>query len=599
MNIVVPLFVFALLLSSGSATLLGSLLSLTILPYTIIYNLSGIAGVKVALALKLLGLLGWWRAGISDATLDREVDFRRVELPTGAVFPGTPNLPVHMIPGILAEIVRSMVQDDNVGSGFFQREPAAEQEPVSPWARSSRTDTSPLGLLVGGGRWPVEPKPVLPAAYRIFEDPAWTDGVRLLKRSADTSSETQPPPGFFRRPRVGEPGRAPTARDVYGFALEMIQDIDADHCLLKLSCEVGAEPVRVQNRLTPLAQNPKVGSQSQGAGNLGYTKKRRRFCQHTSRNDSGTAPRIAQRTVSMKKGFDSWVHRSRRTMNGALVVVIFLVAASAWTAMSWTCPVIGSLLSLSFQMCSLCYGMLGNETFKLAQAYQFVGLFIRMNAGAKSPQERFVATVQPSDAARTSGESGLPAGMVPYQLAGMLGRILDDYTADAAAFGRRAESTKRRDGPVILISRAGWPVMPRDGRPSGFEHAQTDEETSRADRSAPTFPFARPARGFFRRPRVQELGRPPTAGEVAEHELEMIQRIDSNGCLQKLCCEIGAQPELYWRYHLRVVMFLRGVHKLVGDTSSLLQRYDKAFKKGHMQFSGKRWKCGELYKRCR
>ncbi|KAH9371011.1 hypothetical protein HPB48_017000 [Haemaphysalis longicornis] len=47
---------------------LGPLLSLTLLPYTIVYNLSGIAGVKIALCLKLLGLLAWWRAGISDET---------------------------------------------------------------------------------------------------------------------------------------------------------------------------------------------------------------------------------------------------------------------------------------------------------------------------------------------------------------------------------------------------------------------------------------------------------------------------------------------------------------------------------------------------
>ncbi|KAL1429707.1 hypothetical protein MTO96_036950 [Rhipicephalus appendiculatus] len=241
------IIIVTLLAANCHCTLLGPLLSLTILPYTIIYNMAGIAGVKVALALKMLGLLGWWRAGISDATLDRELDFRGVELPTGAVLPGTPNLPVHMIPGILAEIVRSVLQDDNVGSGFFQREPAAEQQPASPWARSRGTPASPLGLLLGGGHWPVEPQPAQPGVHTVFEHPAWTDGSGYdrYKRGASTSSETRPPPGFFRRPRLGERGNwPPRVRDLYGYTLEMIQDIDADGCMLKLCCEVGAEPVR-------------------------------------------------------------------------------------------------------------------------------------------------------------------------------------------------------------------------------------------------------------------------------------------------------------------------------------------------------------------
>ncbi|KAH6938221.1 hypothetical protein HPB50_007807 [Hyalomma asiaticum] len=251
-------------------------------------------------------------------------------------------------------------------------------------------------------------------------------------------------------------------------------------------------------------------------------------------------------------------------MNLPLVVVSLLVAASAWTATSWGCPVIGSVLSLICHVWDLLYSMLGTQTLKLTEAYQFMSLFVRVNASG--------ATVQPS------GTSRILAGMVPYQLSGMLQRILHDYTADAAAFGRRAESTKRGDGPVMLISRAGWPVMPRDGRLSEFEHAYTDNDFSWVDRSASTFPNARPARGFFRRPRVEELGRPPTAEEIAEHELEMIQRIDSNGCLQKLCCEIGADPELYWRYHPRVAMFLRGLHRLVGgwkadELPALLARY--------------------------
>lgn len=235
-----------LLVGTCQCTLLGPLLSLTILPYTIIYNLAGIAGVKVALALKLLGLLGWWRAGISDATLDRELDFRGVELPTGAVFPGTPNLPVHMIPGILAEIVRSVLQDDNVGSGFFQREPAVEQQPASPWERSRGTPASPLGLLLGGGQWPADPQSAQPGVQPFFVHPDWTAamGYDRYKRGASTSSETQPPPGFYRRPRLGKLGKAPTARELYGYTLEMIQDIDADDCMLKLCCEVGADPVR-------------------------------------------------------------------------------------------------------------------------------------------------------------------------------------------------------------------------------------------------------------------------------------------------------------------------------------------------------------------
>ncbi|KAH7965970.1 hypothetical protein HPB49_012330 [Dermacentor silvarum] len=226
-------------------TLLGPLLSLTVLPYTIIYNMSGIAGVKVALALKLLGLLGWWRAGISDETLHREVDFRQVELPTGALFPGTPNLPVHMIPGILAEIVRSMLQDDNVGSGFFQRAPVASEQPGAlPWERSRDTAASPFDTLQRETGWPNSGHAAQRGGRPGFEHPAWTDGTRFDRFKRSESSETQRPPGFYRRPRFDQVGKAPSALDVYGYTLEMIQDIDVDGCMLKLCCEVGAEPVR-------------------------------------------------------------------------------------------------------------------------------------------------------------------------------------------------------------------------------------------------------------------------------------------------------------------------------------------------------------------
>lgn len=140
---------------------LGPLLSLTLLPFTIVYNLSGIAGVKIALCLKLLGLLAWWRAGISDETLRREVDLRSLEVPTGALFPGMPNLPLHMAPGIVAEIVRSMLQDDNVGAGFFQRS-AAETPPPSSmheeysgsWNQDGRS--SPYGDVSDATGWPSE-----------------------------------------------------------------------------------------------------------------------------------------------------------------------------------------------------------------------------------------------------------------------------------------------------------------------------------------------------------------------------------------------------------------------------------------------------------
>ncbi|KAH6938219.1 hypothetical protein HPB50_007805 [Hyalomma asiaticum] len=207
-------------------------------------------------------------------------------------------------------------------------------------------------------------------------------------------------------------------------------------------------------------------------------------------------------------------------MKVALFVVSLRVADSAWTATSSSSPVTGNLLSPIFRVCTLFYGVLGNETFKLAQAYQFMGLFIRMIAGPNSHEDRFGATLQPSRAVRTPGTSRLPAGMVLYELAGMLRRILDHYTVEAAAFGRRAESTKRRDERMIFISSAGLI--------GACPHSAT-----------------RGRQGvFFRRPRVQELGRPPTAEEVAEHELETIQRIDSKGCLQRDRCRARSLLEL-------------------------------------------------------
>ncbi|KAL1429710.1 hypothetical protein MTO96_036947 [Rhipicephalus appendiculatus] len=79
----------------------------------------------------------------------------------------------------------------------------------------------------------------------------------------------------------------------------------------------------------------------------------------------------------------------------------------------------------------------------------------------------------------------------------------------------------------------------------------------------------------------------------------MIQHIDRDGCMLKLCCEIGADPQRYREYHLRVVMFLRGLHKMVGEGSTLLWRYDEAFRKGLAQFRGNSPMCAKVYKTCR
>lgn len=239
-----------LLAPTGHGFFLGPLLSLTLLPYTIVYNLSGIAGVKIALCLKLLGLLAWWRAGISDETMRREVDLRALELPTGALFPGMPNLPLHMAPGIVAEIVRSMLQDDNVGAGFFQRSatemPPTDEEPPALWDRGHG---SPYGDFANAGGWPARGV-AFPAqtVYGGFNYPflaaaAAATGFDKLKRSADTPTQlAMPPRGWFRQPRGGQHTGRATVGDVFGYTLEMIQDMDADDCMLKLSCEVGADP---------------------------------------------------------------------------------------------------------------------------------------------------------------------------------------------------------------------------------------------------------------------------------------------------------------------------------------------------------------------
>ncbi|KAL1466282.1 hypothetical protein MTO96_042848 [Rhipicephalus appendiculatus] len=87
--------------------------------------------------------------------------------------------------------------------------------------------------------------------------------------------------------------------------------------------------------------------------------------------------------------------------------------------------------------------------------------------------------------------------------------------------------------------------------------------------------------------------------EVFEHELEMIQHIDRDGCMLKLCCEIGAETQRYREYHLRVETFLGGLRRMAGQSSALLRRYDEAFRKGFIQFQGNSPMCAKVYKRCR
>ncbi|CAN8021958.1 unnamed protein product [Ixodes persulcatus] len=196
MNIVATLLLLLAFLHQAceiDGLLLGSLLSLALLPYTIIFNMAGIAGVKLAIAVKLLGLFAWWRAGISEATM------------TGAVsLPGMGDLPLHMLPGILGEVVRSMLQDDNVGVGFFQRMARNEDSSFT-----GRQDKGPL-------------------SYSDLERLRRTQQlIAKLRRNA------------FRSRAANMTEFAP--------ALDLIHEMDVDDCMLKLSCEVGAEPARYGN----------------------------------------------------------------------------------------------------------------------------------------------------------------------------------------------------------------------------------------------------------------------------------------------------------------------------------------------------------------
>ncbi|CAN7937401.1 unnamed protein product [Ixodes hexagonus] len=184
----------------------GPLLGLAFLPYTIIFNIAGIAGVKLAIAVKLLGLFGWWRAGISEATMNRQLDWRALPTPIplqagDATLPGLDNLPLHMIPGILGEIVRSMLQDDNVGMGFFQR--AVRKEDPSFTGRQNKT----------------------PFSYSEWE---------RLRRTQQLLAKLR---------RHASRSRAANMTE-FTPALDLIHEMDVDDCMLKLSCEVGAEPAR-------------------------------------------------------------------------------------------------------------------------------------------------------------------------------------------------------------------------------------------------------------------------------------------------------------------------------------------------------------------
>ncbi|KAL3186778.1 hypothetical protein MRX96_026928 [Rhipicephalus microplus] len=222
--------------------------------------------------------------------------------------------------------------------------------------------------------------------------------------------------------------------------------------------------------------------------------------------------------------------------------------------------------------------MLTRAFFKFTTVYGFLSVLIHLGVLQTSHREDSGKIMQPSGTVYR-GPANFPPGVVPYALADMMRGILADYEADAALFRRRPETTRHRH-IVMLINKAGWSVDPT--RAGGFERpAATDSATfNRVDRRTSTLPQAQHIHGFFRGPRMKEIGRPPTVREVFEHELEMIQHIDRDGCMLRLCCEIGGGPERYLEYHIRVVMFLRDPHKMVGDSSALPWRHDAAFRKG-------------------
>ncbi|XP_065287335.1 uncharacterized protein [Dermacentor albipictus] len=214
--------VFALVITANfHCTLWERLLSLIIQACPLICGVLD-ACFRLALFLRPVGELDLRSTGRANELLRRAVRFDLDAL----MFSEMSDLPEYMIPHIVA---------DNMISILDEYDTAASAREAATFRRRLAISglTGILDLSVAG---------VIGSEPHAWTDGAGFDGVPLMH-------------GFLRRPYIVSIGRPPTAAaDVYGYTLDLIRRIDAVGCLLRLRCEMGAQPTHHRKHQVRMAQ---------------------------------------------------------------------------------------------------------------------------------------------------------------------------------------------------------------------------------------------------------------------------------------------------------------------------------------------------------
>ncbi|KAH9362008.1 uncharacterized protein LOC144171555 [Haemaphysalis longicornis] len=216
---VFPLLVAVLVLVSleGADALFLSTLSL--LPISAIVSLGGVGGLKLAIAMKILGMLGWWDVSRYGVGLRASIENNR--------------LPERVVP---------LPKPQSIFSGPTISVPIA----LLPYFIGGRLK-SPTSI-----RLPVKDFVLLANQSARFESPKVkfsSEGSATVKGTKGSQVHAS---GEFRSPLVNvEAEKTATLRGrrsiesdprVVKEAVSLVKELDSDRCILRLSCEVSADP---------------------------------------------------------------------------------------------------------------------------------------------------------------------------------------------------------------------------------------------------------------------------------------------------------------------------------------------------------------------
>ncbi|KAH6946616.1 hypothetical protein HPB50_014207 [Hyalomma asiaticum] len=209
--------VVGLLPSAESLFLTG----LALLPISAIASLSGIGGLKLAVAMKILGMLGWWDVsrygvGLRASVESNKLPARVVPFPKPQSLVSGPTIavPIALLPHIIDGHYLKTVPVRLPAKNFFL---LANQ--------TARFDSPKLEFSGDGFASVRGTKGSMVHASGELKSP-------LVSVEAKKTATLRGRRSIEKDPRV--------VKD----AVQLVRDLDTDNCILRLSCEVSADPSR-------------------------------------------------------------------------------------------------------------------------------------------------------------------------------------------------------------------------------------------------------------------------------------------------------------------------------------------------------------------